>query len=237
MRTWWDRFPDRWAAELAALEATGWPYTVREEPERRCRTLTITWPLPPEHADRHGVNSVRLLVEFPAAYPFFPPCVSDVELALDLTRHRDPTDGQLCLLESADWITGTTVAELLAQQLPILLTANRRAPTRPGPAGLEAPVPEPVTRFARHLSEIAVLVDPDWTIPEHLEAGALVARTRILGRRRFGTLVLERLLGPGLDLACADPLERLFPHTVFGRWMRMPDYPPGSTAEQLWAQV
>jgi molybdopterin/thiamine biosynthesis adenylyltransferase len=242
---WTRRYPDRWRLELADLEATGWRFAVSAGNDGT-PVLEVFYPLPsdppgflntPEDVD--GPETARLVVRFAAEAPFFPPSVFDPGNQLGLRRHRNPVTGNLCLIEEEDWRVDTTVAALLADQVPKLMRAGRgQVPSEPG---IEVPMPEPVEAMLPRVADVAVLV-PDDPIPPEINEGALVVRYSLRsGPGWLGTGIVERLLGPGLDLACPPVLPKLFPHNFavvgYGRWARDPLFDPADTAAATYRRL
>lgn len=149
-------------------------------------------------------------------------------------------------MEDEDWTTETTVAALLARQLPVLLAMNasdqagvdpdQADPDQAVQAG-EVPVAEPAVRYALTGPGGWVLVNGDWVIPAGVDSGALVARLRYAAPRWAEPIYVERILGPGLDLGwqCDGLPPRFagFGCTLIGGWLRVPDYQPAMTAEQV----
>src|SRR4051812_33261122 len=175
-----DITPTRRARETEALKALGWHH--RWHTKEGITRLRIDLPNP-RHQRQRGVGpggalpssaadaSVVLWVRFDG-FPFFPPTVIDENNGLGITRHRNPNTGDLCLVEYADWHADTSVADLLVRQIPLILAANE--PTAAIGEVIEAPVPEPISYWARATGP-AVIV-PDAPVPQGVASGALVYR-------------------------------------------------------------
>lgn len=254
---WRGRYPERWDRELADLDAAGLPY--------RSRTSSIGAPLlevdisvvqttaagpavesaatgGPDDADAGGAVAqvVTLLVDFGPQYPWFPPRVFDRDRRLELRRHHDPSTGALCLVEEEDWQINTTVAELLAGQLPKLIQAGNASAA---PAdGIEVAAAEPVEVFLPRLAA-PVLLAPEGPIPADVQQGAMVVRYTVRADGGVDGALIEHLLGPGFDLrldisnTSLRALLRLFTVTGYGRWLRDPAFDPAASAEQTYHRL
>ncbi|WP_344047539.1 ThiF family adenylyltransferase [Nocardioides panacihumi] len=228
---WHHRLPERWKRELAELDekvaTSGWRYRVRWlSTGEAC--LIVHYPLDES-------TTVPLLVEFHRTYPHFAPVVTDLDAVLAGARHRQVRDGTLCLVHAEDWDPQSTVAELIATQLPKLLAMNRGEPPS-GSATLEYPAPEPVA-LSIVSGEQAIIVG-DHAMPAGVEQGALVMRFSSSGRR-LGSGVVERILGPGVDITTDLPDQQVarFPVAVAGRWIRDAGYQPGESATSAWHRI
>jgi len=175
---WWLAYPGLLQAELAGLAAAGatWPDGSPIDPtvglpsglvaEERIR---INWPHPaPAPGDP---VSLGLVIQYPDAFPWFPPRVRLPEPLSGLHHHRNPVDGGLCLLANDDdRHPGTTLAALLAEQLPRLLTAGRAAGADPAALALEAGA-EPVWTRLQQPSRGGLLVDSACLPPPEVSGG------------------------------------------------------------------
>lgn len=260
MKPWWERYPDRWQAELDALTAAGYPWTLEEQdPENALARLTVL--LPPETLQAHpGENveaaateatltsaggagdwvvgdgeggPVRLEVLYPPTYPLFPPVVKDPGQRLPLTRHRQPSIGTLCLTSTDRWDLTTTVAALLTRQLPRLLDT-----TDPDPEpGLEVPAGEPLGHTTPRQVCADVLVDGAWHIPAHVGQGQLWTGFVRTEGDALASGMVKTVYGEGLRLdTLTGPMGDMFPIEVAGRWTRWPT-PPTGPPEALWEAV
>lgn len=242
---WTRRYPERWRLELAALEATGWTFTASAEDDGT-PVLEVDYPVPPDPPGSQdaavrgeGRCAARLVVRFAAEAPFFPPSVFDPDNQLGLQRHRNPGTGHLCLIEEEDWRVDTTVAALLADQVPKLLRAGR-GQTPPEP-GVEVPGPEPAEAMLPRVANVALLV-PDLPIPSGVDEGALVVRYSVRsGGVWLGTGIVEHLLAPGMDLGCLPGLPPLIQQAFgvigYGRWARDPLFDPADTAAETYRRL
>jgi hypothetical protein len=220
---WNQAYARRWRSELRALRATGWKYRVVRT--GGVVSLRVAYPV--------GVGATALLrVEFPQTYPYFPAAVFDPDNGLGLSRHRDVVTGMLCVVEESDHRPDQLLADVLATQLPKLVASSR------GETGVEEVLaPEPRVGYARRNGPDIIV--PAGTPPPGVQQGALVTRFTIINAQ-LSTGFVTRILGPDVDIRPdinpAWPL-RPFRFTVYGRWLRDPDYSPAETAEELWERV
>jgi hypothetical protein len=172
---WWAAYPDQLDAETTGLAAAGATWSaISDGPvevdfgRAPVMRLAVSWPHPTHRAG--DPERLQLLVIFPASYPWFRPRVLLPEPLPGLVRHRNAITGELCLLaDDQDWQPGTTVATLLADQLPRLLLAGRTDGHDPAVLALESGT-EPVwTRLLP--SRGALLVESDCMPPPELPGG------------------------------------------------------------------
>lgn len=188
-------------------------------------------------------RAARLRIEFPAAYPWFPPHVFDPNNDLSLGRHRSPIDGRLCLIEEYDWHLDTTAATHLTEQLPLLLAIADKEhhgdlDESHGTRDIEINNAEPT---GEHLAPGTPAITMQYARPPaRLTDGALLARLRL---GRDGTVLaatLENVLGEGFNAANPiDPvwLRNQYPYLLTGRWIRMNDFNPADSSDRTWARV
>ncbi len=243
---WWLAYPDRWAAETAALAAAGATWC-NDTPDSEdspadpaadvvgptpARALRVHWSHP---AQRPGdPATLELRVTYPAAFPWFAPRVRLPEPLPGLVRHRNPVNGVLCLLaDPGDWRPDTTLAQLLGTQLPRLLTAGRSSDTDAAMVALEAGAE--ATWMRMRLSLGALLVDPGGLPPPEVPGGwADLARIS-------GSVAPVSALVTVLD----GEQRLLWESRVFGlrearriRWVRLHDLPPDAVDPgELWRRA
>ena len=255
MRGWWELLPHRWDRELAALSDAGWEWSVDDSlVEHGIRGLMVSYPVPEQYqailgpgpaphdqdgpaADHPQVPApVRLLVLYPAAYPFFQPSVRDVDDRMRLPRHREPIAGKLCLIQPEDWVVGMTAAELIDEQMPRMLAAATAS--EPPPTGWEVPASEPLGRYTPDHVGARILVDSQWPIPpETKQGGLIVGFTRFeSGDLGSGLVKLLRVDGQLIE-TFPDRVSQQFPITAVGRWLRWDGFTPGMTAARVWASA
>ncbi|TKJ28474.1 ThiF family adenylyltransferase [Blastococcus sp. CCUG 61487] len=239
---WWLAYPDVWAAEQAALGAADATWSQEDthdpvEPDDGpgavpLLVLNVDWPHPA--AQPGDPATLRLRVDFPAAYPWFAPQVVLPEPLPGLSRHRHPVTGQLCLLaDPEDWQAGSTLAGLLTGQLPRLLAAGRDTGARPATLALEAGAEAAWTRS--HLSLGALLVDTNCVPAPEVPGGWADLIT--VSRTIAPVSALITLRGPEQQV--------LWESQAFTRhnarrisWVRLPDTPAdGVDGAVLWARA
>lgn len=238
---WWLAYPGFLQAELAGLAAAGatWHDGSPIDPALGMpgdldprATLRVQMPHPlPAPGDP---VTLCLSIRYPDAFPWFPPRVRLPEPLSGLNHHRNPVDGSLCLLANDDdWRPGTTLADLLAEQLPRLLTAGRATGAEPATLALEAGV-EPVwTRLRPSLG--GLLVDSSCLPPPDVPAGLanlLFVGTALNPIHALVTLLdAERQMLWSTDVFGAGTAE-LVP------WVRLPNLPAGPLeAADLWKRA
>lgn len=234
-RPWWERYPQRWATEQAALDAAGIGWQRQDADSPGVLQLHIEVVI--------GDRPVELTADYPSTYPFFPPLVSDPAGTLaHLQRHRSPRHGQLCLLHDDSWHVDTTLAQLLTTQLPLVLaTGARGAEQRHSLAQLrelEAPAAEPLATRVQGTAGMMLLVDSAWDIPPDVTSGPLqvMFRSNPLTSQAVGvvTAVYAGLGGPLVQL---DAATRHANVPVFGRWLKLDALPDVDDPELLYQAV
>lgn len=225
-RSWHLTYPDRWRDELAALRRAGLAYRI-SRPGGGVR-LHVTFPVP-------SSDAVTLRVDFDM-FPWFPPMVTDLRNHLGLRRHRHPIAGTLCLLHREEgWDSNMTVAQLLTEQIPKLLASKSDVQPGIGAAGaVEVPIAEGANAW-RPMSSHAVVV-PLRAMPTG-ERGNLIARTNANGR--LSAIVLEALYDESRQapLLPLQNLDLLAPDQILGEWLRLSDYDPVWSTQELWKRV
>jgi hypothetical protein len=237
---WWLAYPELWRAELVALAAAGaaWSDGSSIGPTDGLlghldppSTLQISWPHPaPAPGDP---ESLQLLVRYLDSFPWFPPRVRLPEPLAGLRRHRNEADGTLCLLASDDdWRPGTTLAALLADQLPRLLAAGRDVGADPATLALEAGA-EPVWTRLRRPSLGGLLVDSACLPSPELAGG--MADLVFVGTTINPVHALVTVLDADQHvLWSTDSLGLLEAARV--PWVRLPSLPTGPLeAADLWS--
>jgi molybdopterin/thiamine biosynthesis adenylyltransferase len=148
--TWYDRLPDRLAYELEDLERRGLDLSLDEGERRVSRRIVLRGTI--EHAGR----AVALDVIYPDTFPYLRPDVLAPDLELE--RHINPFEGNLCLLDRSTraWDPDWTAARLIAERVPYLLglvaeggEAMRKA---------ESPQGEPISFYYSSLPGTVVFV-------------------------------------------------------------------------------
>lgn len=168
-RPWWELWPERLEQERRELQEAGVPFTVDEgSKDAGILRLNLTY--------RHEGNDLPLTVVFPELYPFFR--FEVLAPTLDLAHHQNPYERNLCLLgrRTFAWDATNTVASLLKEQLPKVLTA---AATEDMEAlkGLEEEQGEPVSVYYPMTLPSSVIIPGDWTIGEEHDSGVIKIAT------------------------------------------------------------
>lgn len=227
---WVERFPGRLEYELADFEQRGLEFHLDEEILRRQRRVVLRGEMTVEGEP----DPVRLVVAYPASFPFFRPEVYAPEL--ELSRHQNPFERNLCLLDRStrSWSPTETAAHLVATQVPYLLHLIRSGgeTLRDG----EAPQGEPASFYFPPLPGTVVFVtDEMLQLPRDERVG--VGRVSV-GPNEAPALRVRGLLnsvatrgrrGRIQRLASApDELARRFGGAAIEmRWARL-DAPPSS---------
>lgn len=127
MKPWFEQFPHRLEEEIAALKATGVVVTVDEHLKNE-GIIRLSFTIDKGNAAFQlpdNAGDIDLIIAYPDLYPYFRPNV--YALALDLPRHQNPIEKNLCLLArpTENWQPETTVAALLQTQLrEVLIKGN-----------------------------------------------------------------------------------------------------------------
>lgn len=217
MRTWWDRDPKRYEAELAALGAAGIAFT-RDEAAFADGVLTLHLEVP---ADR---GTIALTATFPDFYPYFRPEV--MAPGLNLARHQNPIGKNLCLIgrRTSTWFAEQTLADLLQQQLPPLLKFERTGDLGTL-EGVEERVGEPASDYYNADSVLGsyMLFDSEWTIDPNIQAGTFDAVGRVVPSQpaEIVQAIITKVSGGGRELATWRwPVPEGFDQRFSGRWIR-----------------
>lgn len=225
---WHRRDPVRWRHEKQALTAAGLEFEVVYRKEVR---LNVRVPVA-------EFGTAKLQIRFPVTYPYFPPTVLDVDGVLAGIRHRSSWD-TLCLLHEDAWHQQMTVADLLTQQVPRLLEANRTGdpfPIAPGAGGLEVAGTESVHHSIT--ASAPVIVVPDLDVPQDATEGALMTRLEWTSQGP-GTGVVEAVWGDGFELHhdLSEASLASFALRIAGRWTRDPDFDVRESPVDTWKRV
>lgn len=112
--SWWTRWPERRAAELAAFARRGAETAVRYE-ANGILILDVKWAV-------EGRGILALRVGFSFLHPFFRPEVAAPDDVFG--RHQNPLSHGLCLVAQGDnqWEAGELVADMIDRQLAKLLS-------------------------------------------------------------------------------------------------------------------
>lgn len=211
---WWDRWSGRLEHELEALRAAG----IAAEPDRAALARGVA-----KIDLRHmvGDEALALVAIFPDLYPYFR--FEVYAPTLDLPHHQNPISKNLCLIgrDTVNWRPTDTLAEVLADQLPLVLKAARTDDPSVA-ADLEESQGEPFSAYYDYRAPGVLLVDSAWAIDPEIPRGEMLLG---LGEPLDGYIrgaVLEVSGLGGEILAQADPaLLELFPQRFTWPWVRV----------------
>lgn len=211
MKPWWEEYVGLLNAEYEKLREIGAEFSERQD--EKARGLLIL-----DLQYKVGDESLALEVRFPDVYPYARPEIYAPALALP--HHQNPFDKNLCLIgrRTENWTPQMFLADLLQEQIPKVLEANRRSPEDAG--DLEEHQGEPVTAFFNFDPGSVAFVDGAWNPP----AGVMAGEARIAIAR-----VGETLRAQVLDLTSngktfvAQGLAACVPNAkvVSGRWVQI----------------
>jgi hypothetical protein len=237
---WVERFPGRLEYELADFERHDLAFHLDEELLRRQRRVVVRGEMSVEGEP----DPVRLVVVYPASFPFFRPEVYAPDL--QLSRHQNPFERNLCLLDRSTraWSPSETAAHLVATQVPHLLHLMRIGgeTLREG----EAAQGEPASFYFPPLPGTVVFIpDEMLRLPHNQRVG--VGRISV-GANEVATLRVRGLLnsvatrgrrGRAQRLASAsDELSRRFGGDAIDiRWVRLDAPPVSRDPEALLAEA
>jgi hypothetical protein len=214
LKPWWERWPGRLENELAELDSSGVQYE-RDEALWARGHLRLRLAVP------DGAETVPLVADFPATYPYF-----RVEIAgddLQLPHHQDPYGKTLCLFgrDTGEWSPSFTLARVVRDRLPLVLEAGRTADPAVA-ANLEQHQAEPVTDYFPYAPGGMLLVDSTWDLGRK-SAGQLLVRIDPGAWPLRGAVALVRSDGERLAEASPD-LLRAYPGPLElqARWVRLP---------------
>lgn len=222
MKAWFEECPERLEAELTALRASGYNFTVNEEKKSQ-GILEITV----EYVLGSGIHLLR--AGFPDGYPYLP--VSIIGGTLPSGRHICPTSGALCLMQDpySTWSVQDTLAGMLNEQVKKIIHAHLNPDdAEEADDGLQRSGQYP------YVPE-SVLLTSDWTIPQEHDRGALliglernwVPNTPVRGA------VLEVRSPRGEVLAKLDDrVADKYTIRISGRWVRLATPPDGKASGQ-----
>lgn len=211
---WWQRWPGRLERELHELGSSGIRYE-RDDALWARGHLRLRLAVP------SGAETIPLLADFPATYPYF-----RVELAgndLRLAHHQDPYGKTLCLFgrDTAEWSPSFTLARVVRERLPLVLEAGRAVDATVA-SNLEQHQAEPVTDYFPYAPGGMLLVDSTWDLGRK-STGQLLVRIDPGAWPLRGAVALVRSDGERLAEASPD-LLRAYPGSLElqARWIQLP---------------
>lgn len=146
--------------EIDALIRAGIPTKIRFRNDRSCScSIEIQHPL-----------GIGVVVDFPYHYPYT--AFEAKAPQVTAKHHQNPVVKNLCLLGPTGWRTDDTVMNLLASQLPQILS-DQVPCSKEEAARIELIQPEPTSVFLNYLCDSAVLVDEGLMPKEHQLGGTL----------------------------------------------------------------
>lgn len=226
MSSWWERYPEALAAELAAWDSIGnLGYTWKEdEATKASGRLVIHIEL------KRGSETLRFTAVYPDTFPYF-----QAHVRLDseqLARHHNPVNRNLCLIgrEGEGWRPGhDTTASLLAEKFPVIAAINAGVLSNDEVNAKEDHVGEPASSFLEYAHDCTIIV-PDQTPPQEVEVGrlTLVVRPKPVDRddRLFLTGALQLISDIGQRTLVQFPASiPAFSSRLSGFWIRLPERP------------
>ncbi len=238
MRRWTDAYPERLAFELAEFERRGLRFALDDELLARTGMVVLTGTL----ADQG--EEIELQVAYPDSFPFLRPEVFAPGLQLD--RHQNPVERNLCLLErsSRAWSVSDTAAWLVAERVPHLL-ALLEAGGEELLAG-EAPQGEPASAYFEGESGAVVFIGEEMlAIPAEHTVGLMQLATgvneppqRVLRASLAKVSVRTHGAKKHTLAELAEPLKARFAgKTLDGRWARLERLPDANKPRDLLAAI
>jgi ThiF family protein len=231
MRSWTERYPDRFDYELAEFARRDLDFELDRELLAEQGRVVLRGVLP------RGDGEIELEVRYPDLFPFVRPEIFAGGLVLH--RHQNPYDGNLCLLDrsSRAWSPSDTGAWLVAERVPLLLhlidvgdeQAMRDA---------EAPQGEPLSTYFPSALSTTILV-PAAALGLSAETRAGAGRIAfapneppsVRVRGLLAELVEKKRNRKTRVLAQADEplLDRFGGKRLPFRWVRLDEAPPSNT--------
>jgi len=217
LKPWFELYPERLEAELTALSASGYKYTIdAEKKSQGILEIAVEYPW---DSDTH-----QLQIIFPDEYPYLP--VNIYGGTLPPGRHVCPNSGILCLMQnpSTEWSVQDTLAKMLDEQVKKIIHAHQRPE--------EADEANDGAQRSGHYpyAPESVLLTSDWAIPKEFDKGTLLIG---LERKWEKDIPLR-----GAILAVRNPRgetlgkldERVagrYNTKITGRWVRLASPPDG----------
>jgi hypothetical protein len=210
LKPWWERIPERLDYEIEALRTACIEYARRNADYFRGILIL-------DLVVRLDNEVFQLRAEYPDLYPYVRPEVYADHLTL--RRHQNPFGKNLCLLgrRSDIWQPEMTLAQLITEQLPNVLAANRETdPARL--SGLEEHQGEPLTAFYDYIPGIAALIESEMA-PRGFEKAATATFASLPGNDKvIGILDLYSASGK-TAATMSSPTRSGFTGTKRGRWV------------------
>lgn len=234
MSSWWEHFPGRLEAELEAFRDLGVEFDLDEELFRDAGRVLL------RGAIAHDGDAVRLEVLYPDLFPYLRPEVYAPDLAL--TRHQNPREHNLCLLDRSTrfWVPSDTAAWLVGERVPLLLSLFSQGAE--AMAAAEAPQGEPASAYFLTQLGAAVFVPAgvlDVPAAHRVGSGhvhfAADMPPRVVLRGLLGELVVKPRVGKTKRIAQVDGrlAARFAGRQLSIRWARLDQPPSGCDTEAI----
>jgi hypothetical protein len=234
MRSWKDRFPERFEHELSAFAERDLDFKLDEDLLEEQGRVVLRGTLV------HDGDEIPLEVNYPDLFPYLRPEVVAKELKLD--RHQNPYEGNLCLLDrsSRAWNPSDTGAWLVAERVPYLLKLLAAGGEELRKE--EAPQGEPVSSYFPSAAGTVIFVPAEaLKLPPDTSAGSgriacsSLEPPQLRIRGLIGELVEKKRNRKTRTLARADASlqTRFSGATLSFRWARLDARPVANTPEAL----
>jgi ThiF family len=235
MQSWPERHPGRLDYELACFAELGLDFELDAELRQRTGKIRLCGAI------SHNGKQIALEVAYPDLFPYLRPEVYAKELQLD--RHQNPYEGNLCLLDrsSRAWKPSYTAAWLVAEKVPYLLDLLDVGGKEMALA--ESPQGEPFSTYFPGVPGTVVFIPEEMVgLGSESQAGsgrigvASIEGPRLALRGAIVELVEKRRGGRKTrHLAKAEQriLERFNGTQLPFRWVRLPQLPTENTAAAL----
>lgn len=205
-KSWWERWPNRLDKQLQALDKAGIKYSIKEKDSRKGVLILLFNYL-------YEGKNLELEAVFPDLYPYFRFEVKG--LNLDLTRHQNPFNKNLCLIgrSTLNWNVDDTLADFITNRIPYVMRAGSSIDPVPDIEEIQG---EPISTLHQYLSDKIVLFDSSWQIDPAASNGILT-----LGVAGHLFTVLDVSDSSGRVLERLDErLSRIFTMQIKCRWLR-----------------
>lgn len=215
MRPWWERWPERLDYELEQLRDAGISF---ERDQKAFSRGSIVLRLSPIIEG----DSIELVAEFPALFPYFRFEVTAP--TLDLDHHQNPFSKNLCLIGRAteNWDSSDTLAQFVRERVPqVIKVAHNGSAVEPD--GLEQHQGEPFSDYYPYQPNSMVLIDSSWSIDSKVSEGQFHIGVEESAGVLLRGAVVKVNDSAGRPLAEAHPaVGHLYPQELRFRWIRLP---------------
>jgi hypothetical protein len=227
---WWERYPERLAAEFEALDSNGIRYERDLEAESQgVLRLRLWYPL-------DDGTELHLITTFPDNYPFFR---FEVEAPdIELPYHQHARVRNLCLLPRRTdlWHPSSDhLGDILRSQLKRVLTVGGKREILSELSDEEEHQAEPYSDYYDYLPNAILLVDSSWSIPQNAQYGdLLIGLETPSGLVRGAILEVTDERGT-VVVQASEELATNYKASVKARWSRL-NPPPSArlTAAEIY---